>query len=259
MLIIGSTAMKHWFPEVREPKDRDCFSPEQHQGWEVFWDDRLTEYWPWPWMDVRPYRYATLHELYTIKVSHSSWELKNGSWEKHIEDAAFLKRKGAVLLPDLYKLLYSIWEDVHGKKKMDLSKEADEFFKDAVKRQYDHDSIHETVAHYDRPLYTRILKDGHSVDIDPKKMWALPFEDQVKLFREEIAATALERLVIPNNYNFSPGRAWRWALRRTITSLTKGKSSLFLIENYEHFRKPDDYLKRHLANRDKLIPLEVVA
>lgn len=252
MLIIGSTAIHYWFPEFREPKDMDCISPVDIPEWDCFWHPKLVG-----WYDPRWAAPAGPNELYTLKVSHSGWELKNGSWDKHMSDILFLRSKGATLLPELFKLLYSVWEDVHGKKKMDLTKEADEFFKDAVPRKYDHDSIHRTVAHYDLPLYEYILKDGHTVDVDPGKLWALPFDDQVKLFREEIAATALERLLIPNDYRFSPGRAWKWATRRTITSLTKGKTSLFLIENYEHFRKPDDYLTRHMKNIHRLIPLEV--
>lgn len=259
-VIIGSAAAKHWFPDFpREPNDVDSFDrvPTGEAGnYDIFWHPLLME-----WFDtfyVNHCRFATPDELYTIKVSHAYWELKNGSWDKHIFDMLWLKNKGAVLLEDLHNTLYKVWEETHGKKKMDLSKEADEFFKDAVKRTYDHDSIHYSVAFEPgKPIYEKILKDGHSVDVDPKKLWVLPFDEQVKLFREEVAATALERLMIPNNYKFSAGRAWHWALRRTITSLTKGKSARFIVENFEHFSKVDNYLERHLENKRFLIPLEV--
>jgi hypothetical protein len=86
-------------------------------------------------------------------------------------------------------------------------------------------------------------------------MWGLSHEDLVKLFREEVYATALERIVIPKDYRCSPGAAYRWALRRTITSLTKGKSAQFILENFEEFAIPDDYVSRHLANKSRLVRL----
>lgn len=273
-MIIGSTALKHHFPELkREPKDIDLMVPVD--SWlldpprihtinrlEVFSHQSLRDA---PWEIVSrgvEYKlqglgvfYATPNELYTIKCSHSYWELKNGSWGKHIADIVFLKERGARLLPDLHDFLYKIWEEVHGKKRVNLQMSAGVFFKDAVKRTYLHDSLHYSVAYGKRPLYEDFLKPGEEIAIDMKAVKEAPFETQVKLFREEVAATALERLVIPANYQYSPGRAWNWALRRTITSLTKGWSAKFIVTNIEHFIKHDNYVQRHLDNADRLIKL----
>lgn len=252
-LVIGSTAIKHYVRDYRQPKDLDVFSSRPEPGAETFWHPLFEQ-----WIPEGTNRFATLDEMYTLKVSHSYWELRNGSWGKHINDAAFLKRNGAELIGDLHDLLYKVWAEEHGRKRVDLSQEADEFFSDAVQRAYVHDSIHESVAYGDRPMYERVLKDGHTVAMDMAKLKALPFEDQVKLFREEVYATALERLIIPSNYTYSPARAYAWALRRTITSLTKGWSARFLVENYDLFRRADvDYVARHKANAFMLIPLEV--
>lgn len=253
-LIIGSTAMGHHLADAREPKDLDVFTPGARE-WRTddpFWHPSF-ESWITPGTD----RFATLDELYTIKVSHAYWELKNGSWDKHMSDVVFLKDNGAQLMPDLHKLLYKVWEETHGKKRVDLNMEADSFFADAVRRKYDHDSIHDSVAYGDQPMYVQILKDGHTVAVDMNKLHALTFEDKVKLFREEVYATALERLMVPTNYRHSARHAYAWALRRTITSLTKGWSAQFLVEHYRLFRQPDcDYVARHRANSHKLIPLE---
>lgn len=254
-LIIGSTAMQKLIPGTRTPKDIDTFSPTPAEGVDAFWDDRLEN-----WIPAGTNRYATLDELYTLKVSHSYWELRNGSWNKHMFDVVALKRAGAVLDLELHNLLYPVWEDEHGKKIVDLTQESDEFFSDAVRRRYVHDSLHESVAYGDRPLYESVLKDGKSVQMDMQKLRAMPFEDQVRLFREEIYVTALERLMVPNHYQYSPSRAYAWALRRTITSLTKGWSARFLVENFEVFRRPDiDYVAVHRANEHKLIELEDAA
>jgi hypothetical protein len=257
-LIIGSTAAHHWFTDWRKPKDLDVWSDETvEESWapghkvDNFWDDRLATL-----IDSPSARYATPDELYTIKHSHAYWELKNGSWSKHMWDLLELQRRGAQLIPAWHDRLYEVWSDIHGRKMVDLTQEADEFFTDAVKRKYVHDSIHETVAYYDKPLYDYVLKDGKSVQMDMKKVWALPHDDIVKMFREEVYVTSLERLLIPNDYHYSPGRAYLWALRRTITSLTKGKSARFLVSNYRQMASPDiDYVKKHLDNKEKLVLL----
>ncbi|WKW85822.1 hypothetical protein SEA_PHINKBODEN_17 [Gordonia Phage PhinkBoden] len=260
-LVIGSVAARWHLPEWRRGKDFDLFtnwsSERLAKGWpyetriEPFWDDRLFAILP-----QGTCRLATLDELYTIKFSHSYWELRNGSWSKHMADLLKLKDAGAKLIPEWHDLLYGVWEDLHGKKVVDLTQEADEFFSDAVKRIYVHDSIHDSVAYGDRPIYEECLKDGKSVQMDMAKVWAMPVERQLQMFREEIYVTALERLVIPQDYKCSPGAAYQWALRRTITSLTKGRSARFLVENFDVLRKPDiDYVDHHLSKSDKLVRL----
>ena len=131
------------------------------------------------------------------------------------------------------------------------------FFDDAVQRKYDHDSLHHSVAYYDRPLFEQILRDGSDVAVDNKKFWAMDFDTQIKLVREEIYATALERIVIPRDYDVSPRWAYHWAVRRTATSLFKGEWALFLMRHLDLLMKPDiNYVQRHLDHADRLIPLE---
>lgn len=256
-LIIGSTAMAEYFENFRTPKDLDLWTKDPAftdvTGVDAFWHDGLNEFF-----NNRPrVPVATLDELYTIKCSHAGWEFRNGSWDKHMSDLVMLKNAGAKLQKDQFDRLYKIWQDVHGKKILSLNQDKGDFFTDAVVRIYDHDSIHASVAYGDEPMYIQTLKPGSTVNVDMAYIKAMSFEDQIKLYREEIYATALERLVIPNNYRYSPRRAYAWATRRTITGLTKGWSSLFLIQNYDIFRDPDcDYVQRHKDNSDRLIPLE---
>lgn len=269
MLITGSAAVRRWFPDFpRQPKDVDAFAvstidPDFIAGWKRGGGDIFThpglDHWLEP-LCGGDTRYADIHELYTIKVSHSHWELDNGSWRKHMADVLWLQDRGAVLDKPLYTLLCSVWTQVHGAKKMSMQRDKGAFFADAVVRIYDHDSIHDSVAYGDCALYERFLLPGQTVEMDMSAVRAAPLPVQVMLFREEVYATALERLLIPNEYRFSPGHAYLWALRRTITSLTKGWSSRFMIENYRLFRDPypageTPYLQRHLDNRHKLIRL----
>jgi hypothetical protein len=262
VLVIGSVAMnKALGYEFRKPKDLDYFG----QAGSLTNKDLINlglvaePFWHESFKGTQLDRddFATLDELYTIKVSHSYWELKNKSWDKHMLDCLILKDAGAVLDLELHKLLYPVWTEKHGSKKMNLAQAAGDFFDDAVVRIYDHDSIHESCAFGDRPLYERILKDGETVDIDPDKLWnGLTFDEQVSLFREEIAATALERWMIPTKYRFSPGLAYKLALKKTITSLTRGKSARFIVTNFEHFMTPHPYLNIHFAKKHLLKPLD---
>lgn len=255
-LIIGSMAavQQHGVPLGRLPKDCDVYSDQGPDGLtgdqDIFWDDRL---YSWLGEDSGT-RFATLDELYTIKHSHAYWELPNRSWDKHMGDMLRLEEAGARLNDELHDLLYSIWVDKHGAKRVDLNMDKTEFFDDGVKRKYDHDSVHYSVAYGDHPLYEDFLKAPPSVAIDMARVWEAPEDKIINLFREEVYATALERIVIPKDYRCSPMAAYRWALRRTITSLTKGRSAKFIVSNYRRFQRPDmDYVRHHKDNSHKLI------
>lgn len=255
--LVGSRAVKSIFPDAREPKgDWDFFSdrpvtgypaaPGAHEHTDLFTDDRLGQ---WDWGAI-----AKPDELYTIKISHAFWEINGPQhWNKHASDIRFLSRHGTQFIRPLYDILLPIWKEKYKRNPVSLDKTADKFFADAVDRKYDHDSLHESVAYGDRPLYERVLKDGSEVAVDNAKFFAMDLETQFKLVREEIYATALERILIPGNYEDSPSAAYAWSLRRTATSLFKGEWALFLMHHIDELAMPDcNYLKRHLDNLHKL-------
>jgi len=245
-MLIGSSAMKIWFPEFREPKDKDYFNPAPIEGGDVFWHESFPEkYWAGTWT-------ATPNLLYTIKVSHCFWSL-HGTWSKHMNDIIFLQRNGAVFNRAMYDILYPVWEEKHGKKRVNLNMTSDDFFNEHVDRKYDHDSLHESVAYNDRPMYEKINKDGAEVAVDMKKFWLLDYDEQLKMVREEVYATALERWVIPSDYTCSPRGAYAKAMQKTLTSLTKGQFALFIALNYNNLYAPDvDYVQVHKNNAHRL-------
>ena len=258
--LVGSRAIQSHFPDFREPKDWDWF---QHGKWDSFLPDKefLTSVFgrcdvfddprlgDWAWGDV-----ATPDELYTIKVSHSFWVINTtGNWDKHVRDIVFLKAHGATLIRPLYDILRPIWADSYRRHTVSLAKTAKDFFDDAVDRKYDHDSIHETIAYGDRPLYESVLKEGSEVAVDNAKFRAMDLGTQLNLVREEVYATALERYLIPEDYRGSPRAAYVKALRKTATSLFKGEWALFLMLNVDKLLRPDvDYIRRHKDNIHKL-------
>jgi hypothetical protein len=243
--------MRRYIPD-RTVNDVDTFSDVPETSDDAFWHDSF-----YGWLGTSGIRYATLDELYTIKASHAYWSLPNGSWNKHMNDMILLKRAGAILHLPLHDLLYSVWVEKHGAKRVNLNMDRADFFDDAVTRIYDHDSIHYSVAYGDRPLYEGVFDQGANIKMDMAAIKALPFETQIRLYREEIYATALERYVIPSGYKISPRKAYAWALQKTIVSLTKGWSARFIVDNYETFIKPDmNYVAWHRSKAHELIRLD---
>lgn len=253
--LVGSRAMKHWFPDAREPKDWDYHGTDAWDEsrlmpdtkYDYFRDERLGA---WSWDTI-----ATPDELYTLKISHSFWEINSSAnWDKHASDIVFLSRKGAKFLRELYDIVLPIWKERYGKHRTNLNQSADKFFADAVDRKYVHDSVHASIAYGDHPLYEDILKEGSDVLVDNSKFWSMDSVTQLKLVREEVYTTALERILVPRQYRGSPSAAYYWALRRTATSLFKGEWALFLMLHLDELMRPDcDYVARHKANSDKLI------
>jgi hypothetical protein len=249
-LVVGSHALVRHVPGIRVPRDVDTFSDHPEPEWDNYWNPGFGDW-------LSGFRVASLDELYTIKVSHAYWQLPNNSWEKHMYDTVRLKQVGARLDPDLHAMLYSVWEKDHGRKIVNLQQDKSDFFSDAVRRIYDHDSIHYSVAYGDRPIYEDVFVQDANIAMDMSAIKAMPFDMQVRLYREEIYATALERWVIPSGYRISPRLAYHWAAAKTITSLTKGWSATFLVDNYETFRDPDmDYVAHHISKAHHLIRLE---
>lgn len=259
-LLVGSTAAKHWFPDFRDARDIDYLVSDPD---EEMRNTRGIEYFYHPYLkDIVEEHVSAIAEpyfLYTLKVSHAFWALRNGSWDKHMNDIKFFQGKGVDFAPGLYDVFYKTWEEVHGKKRAKLTADttASEFFTKAVERVYDHDSIHDSIAYGSEPMFNRILRDGSEVAVSKDKFLALTHEEKCQLVREEVYATALERILIPSDFTKSPRMAYHWALRQTITSFSKGWFPLWIVLNYRDVEKPDcDYVQRHKDNAERLILLE---
>ena len=251
MIIIGTTALDYYGIKIRDPSDIDVMVPVDSVGkYKEDYDvvpvsqrlyNKLNKYLPIIGKKFQRSIYATPDMVYTIKCSHLGWN--NPKWEKHKKDILTLKHKGCKILPDLYRELIAWWrEDLGDKAFLSLDKTKEQFFTDRVVYVYDHDYLHTLVSYPNRPLYEKCLQEGKEVLIDKQKFFSLPFDQQIKMFKEEIYTIALERWFL-TGYWQERGISWlksyQLALKKTITNLTKGWATDFIVENLEFFIKPE--------------------
>jgi hypothetical protein len=229
-LIIGSVALRHWFEDARDPKDIDILTPCEVTASiagivETQWHDE-GEFLIGKSKDPI---FADPDLLYSIKVSHAHWDVK---WQKTMFDIEFLRRKGAKLDLEVYTRLLPIWEQVHGKKKVNMNQMMTTFFKDTVKREYDHEQLHELVKFTDRPMHERIRPNLSNAWCS-EDMWnnlGAKYREFCAL--EEIMATAIERNRLTlDSTRVDVIRAMHRAHFQLCTSMTKGWFARFLIEN----------------------------
>src|SRR6478735_5177582 len=179
MILIGSRAIKHWFPDFpREPKDTDyavnkVLKPYKgEKGVEYLVNEVLWEYYDSPYgKDI----ICDPDTLYTLKMSHLFWDLQ---WEKHSWDMIFLQKKGCTLNKPLFDRLYVYFNELHGKnKRSDLKMSAEDFFDNALNCIYDHDKLH--IFLQNPPTYTKVLVG--EVEVSEEKFNKLSFEDKCNL------------------------------------------------------------------------------
>lgn len=248
-VVVGSTALAKHKP-YRTPLDLDIWTDEpckKEQGMDIKTIPTHILALLTPTNGV-----ASLNDLYTIKCSHLGWNSPN--WTKHKLDILYMKSVGAQLKPKLYKSLVEFWKTELGNKPyLSLDKSKEDFFTDNVTYQVDHDWLHEQVAYPNKPVYTLCLKEGKDVLIDHDKFIKLPKEQQLLMFREEITVIAIERWLLNPKSDLSWVQAYHRSLHKTVTTLTKGWATEFIIMNMEYFNKPKYKHFKHAleATKDK--------
>ena len=244
-LIYGSTAIKYWYSDFREPRDLDIITNrEKIKGIECYWMkefEYLTE--------NKDTRYVDPNSLLTIKMSHLSWDI---NWDKHMHDVIFLKNKGCTIDLKFYKKLITAWERVHWKKKVNLNTINKNFFQKKITRRFDHDWLHEQVAFYKRPLHESIREDLNSPQCSEKLFSLLSHQKKIKVALEELYVLTLERFIFidkPQSFKFAKTKM----LKQMITSTTKGWFNLFLKDNcIELLRSDDTYINKLITKLWKI-------
>lgn len=187
-LIIGSTAIKHHFPDFnRTPKDLDI-AVSDVKG---YVNKRGIEYLENPII----FKYSNDDEfiskdlLLSLKMSHLFFDI---NWNKHMYDVQFLLDKGCKYDEQAIFDLYDFWKQYHRSKRSDLNMTKEKFFTNKVNYdEHEHDDLHKIIN--SEPLYLSILKDGEEVLTCPDKFSQLSYEDKLELVREEVYVMAYER------------------------------------------------------------------
>lgn len=212
---------------------------------------------------------APLDVLLSIKNSHKY--IYRGKYRKsfkHLMDYSQLL-KLTNLTPELLEISKHWGKDIISTfdeselKRLHLpklkGKDSTEFFTDKVKYYYEHDSIHELMAHYEQPMYLR-TKIDETVECHKHLFEQLSYEDKIKQVLEECYVIALERCLYPlvhgstNVPAFTHKDAFKYALVRVSTNLTGGWFRKFAADNFSDIYSSYDegYGMKGLINQDKL-------
>jgi hypothetical protein len=189
---------------------------------------------------------APTEVLLAIKGGHITFPHRQ--WEKHIMDYHILRGMldwdysdcvGPELeIDELIKLHKKSTEERIGKQKLPKLKgvSKEEFFDDFVVKYVEHDSIHQMVAHREKPMYSYMQRNPESVQCDQDLWDKFPEIDKLHCVMEECYVIALERHIIPtikgDRIGMNYHDAFKWALMRVCTTLCSGWFRQWSIDHY---------------------------
>ena len=242
MILIGSSAIKFWYPDFpREPKDKDYVVESLHG----LKSTKEVEYLVNPVLfnyHRSDSQIPTPNVLYTLKMSHMFWDI---NWNKHLYDIQWLKNKGCKVITGLFYDLYEYWNDYHSKNtRSDLKMSSSKFFDNALKCKYDHDWLHTLIN--PNPTFNKVLIG--EVEVSEEKFNKLTYQEKLNLVREEVYIMAWERM--PNkDYRFS----YEIMMKKFIISHAPLWEAIFILDNYKDLYKPIINFKKIIENGIKKI------
>ena len=198
-----------------------------------------------------PVAIPALNTLYLLKMSHRY--LRNSPhFLKTMRDIQLMRVLGASM-SDLdtfpgYREWYKAREkETYWYKHPKLSVGKDDFFKDdGIVYQYDHDSIHRSIMHLDKPAYEYYQVDNEEVLCSKDKFYSISEEIRLYGVLEEIYVLALERHQIPNLFKPPARISINIAAMKVCTSITSGWFRSYAYENYDKVLTlaNDNYVER---------------
>jgi hypothetical protein len=164
----------------------------------------------------------SIHLLFALKKSHRYLKNSKHFW-KTARDYHWMKAMGLEVLPEheeFFKLREKeTYNYIHPK----LNQSKKNFFSDDnITYQYDHDTIHLSVARNDKPAYEYFKKDGAEVACDKEKFFSCSEEIRLSATLEESYVLALERSQIPHPGVLTPKQSFMLALSKVCSSITSG-------------------------------------
>ena len=252
-LLIGSRALEYWFGsiDIKPSTDFDVISESPIEGCEFH--------------DIKFLNNADVEKYSTS----ATYLLPDGSYANVVKPLGLALIKRSHLWRDLsfpkhithyHKVLgaYRVWsnEDIQFlNTRIELTKQAfpqghpnlmqskDDFFDDAVVKKYQHDDLHEMFAFYDKPLYTRLLRNENLAWCEEDKWNTLSYDEKCKCVAEEVYVIATERLLIPFKNKYPYKIAFFKALQKVCTTLCSGWFRDFAIDNYPEIVAQYDHFK----------------
>jgi hypothetical protein len=143
-----------------------------------------------------------------------------------------MKHLGASVRPEYQEFSKLRMKETYNYAHPKLNVGKDDFFKDdGIQYVFDHDTIHQSVAHFERPAYTYYMEDGAQVNCSKKKFFEIDQSIRLAGVVEEAAVLAIERSLVPHPGTWTPAHAWKFALAKVCSSITSGWFRAF---GYEH-------------------------
>lgn len=263
MLIIGSQAMAHHFPEAGiVPRDTDIIGTlDEFRTWsrgfakgaiilckplsatKMHVRDKAGHNYEFEIATVgdssedllhllSEYDYAPPEALLALKLSHR-YRRNSPHFRKTMKDIQFLRQHVAcgrwfreIWIPKREKETYT-----YAHPKLDVSKAA--FFDgDGVPYVYDHDDLHKIMAVDGAPAYTKYMAEGSQVLTSKAKFFAVDHRVRVLGGLEEALVLACERSQIPFP-DANPDQSFTYALMKVCSSITSGYFREFCWEHYD--------------------------
>lgn len=179
---------------------------------------------------VRNNNFADKDFLYCLKMSHRY--LRNSPhFEKTRSDILTLRAAGATIPDNLKEWYKSRQAETYDYKHPSLKQGKTDFFADKF-YVYDHDTIHEAIALYGKPAYTRMKPDQDIVECSKDLFNQMDEKYRLATVYEEACVLALERHQIPNNFRHEPSQSFKIALQKCCTSIASGWWREYAWENY---------------------------
>ena len=249
-VLIGSRALSYWFPQMQIKDTTDCDIITNRPG---AFDDavhvKMEFHDPWLLNNEDFQRFTsdshmvdicgqTVHVclpvgLSIIKRSHLWRDLK---FDKNITHYhKYLSQYSRIyddtcrtMLKERTEMTMKLYPQGHP----NLMQSKADFFDDAVTKKYNHDYLHELFAYYDKPLYTKLLRQADLAWCDESKWLQLSHEDKLKCIAEEVQVIATERFLIPSNWKYNSKLAYVKALAKVCTTLCSGYFRSAAIDAY---------------------------
>jgi len=172
-----------------------------------------------------------LNTLFLIKSSHKYLKNSPHFWKTAV-DYHMMKAIGAVIEPAMAACLKLREKETYSYKHPKLNVSKKQFFDgDSVNYVYDHDSIHESVKHLDKPAYRFFAADGEQVKSDKHKFFECTREVQLYSVLEESYVLSIERSQVPHPGVMTPKESFKLALSKCGSSIASGWWRAFAYEN----------------------------